>query len=188
MVGGGGETCRPHYSFVPMRKELCVGCGLSYNYDPSDPKGATSVLCPSCQKRESRKKKRYDLLLIAGNGEVQCRCCGYRKFPYALNLLGVKDYLLSSPTDEDKARSSCLVCLNCKAAIDNGDIKYTVVNANCYPVEVNFYETQVTVVEQPIKEHLRRTDSSAIDMEVVHEKEKPGELRSVSRKIQRLEE
>lgn len=166
-------------------KELCVGCGLQYEYNPSDPRGATSIHCPSCQKKESRKKKRYDLLKLAGNGEVRCRCCGYSRFAYAINLHCVKDYLISTPTDEEKARASFLVCNNCKAAIDSGDIKFTVRNSNSYPIDVGFYETNVTVTEKEMPQFIHKK-SDAVEMEVVDESEEQGQSRSVSRASKRL--
>lgn len=159
--------------------EICIECGTLYKYCSDKPNGATSSLCNACQKRSAKFNKRLKLLLISGRGSLNCRCCDYRKSPHALTSICVKGFL-DKPKPEVEAENSFLVCLNCKARIDAGEISYSAITKPY--VKIRFWETRVTIEEKEIPDHITFTDSVILD--VVEEIPKS---RRVSQKIHRLE-
>lgn len=164
-------------SFFTM--EVCIECGTTYEYRSDNPKGATPSLCNSCQKKSAKFQKKLKLLLISGNGSLNCRCCDYRKSPHALTSICVKGFL-SKPQPEIEAQNSFLVCLNCKARIDAKEISYS---ATTKPyMKVRFWETRVTIEEKEIPDHITFADSIILDVV-----EEIPTARRVSPKIHRLE-
>lgn len=164
-------------------EKWCVDCGQKYEYDSCNPLGATSWSCPACQKRNSRFKKKIKLMLIAGNNALRCRACGYSKYPYALTMIQATDPLFKI-TPEQQAKESYLLCLNCEAALNSGDLTVKVLDAKSYPVKLSIFDTKVKIEESPIDQYI--TSNDAMELEVVEDEKEIGELRSVSRTIRRL--
>lgn len=132
----------------------CLDCGKDYKYDPNDPRGASSLRCPACRKRETIKNKKIILFNIAGNGTIQCRKCGYSRCENAITLADTTNFLNKATTQEEKenrAKSQYLLCLNCEAEIKSGEVEAEVVNSKSYPVVVRFYEKEVRIVRTEIK-------------------------------------
>lgn len=120
-------------------------------------------------------------MFIAGNDEIRCRICGYDRWIEALTTYPAKDFI--NKTDpEVVAKKSFVCCLNCKAALEARQITMEVKDSNAYPVEVGFYDTQVTIEQNPIVQKILRpafSDDSE-ELEVVNEPIKEKELRIVS--------
>lgn len=167
-----------------MNERTCCACGQVYDYISTNPLGASSTFCPSCQKRQAKQKKKFNLLLIAGNGQIQCRACGYRKYPYAIIMRPARDYI-HKPEPEVEAKTGYLVCLNCNAAIDSGDIKVQIVNTKEYPVVLEIYDQRVTVEDVRMNQHIPSGDAE--ELEVVNERQTPTEFRNVSGTTKRLD-
>lgn len=124
-------------------------------------------------------------MLIAGNGQIQCRACGYRKYPYAVIMKPAVDYL-NKPEPEEEAKTNYLVCLNCNAAIESGDIRVQIVNTKVYPIMLEIYDQKVTVEDVRIEQHIPSGD--AVELEVVSEIRTPKQLRVISGETKRLGE
>lgn len=177
-LGVVGKLTTP-LPFLAMRK-FCVCCGIPYHYNTENPKGATPYNCPSCQKRGAKQDKKLRLLFIAGNDDVRCRVCGYDRYIESLTTYPVKDFIRK--TDPDTiAKKSFVICFNCKAALDSKQIIMEVKDSSAYPVSVGFYDNNVVIDQNPIVQKILRPSSDdAVLLEVVNEKEKLTELRSVS--------
>ncbi len=129
---------------------ICLDCGEDYNYDPSNPLGASSTRCPKCRKRDSVKNKKLKLFLIAGHGVAKCRKCGYNNSINALNLIDGVSFL-DPPSPEVKAKQQFILCNNCKAEIDSHEIEFKVTNSKVTPIEVSFFLREVKVIRTEIK-------------------------------------
>lgn len=167
-----------------MKELICSECGTQYKYSSQKKNGATPTLCNACQKRSASLKKKLKLLLIAGNGEANCRCCNYRKSPNALTLICGKGFL-SDPPPEEKAKYSYVVCLNCESRIKAGEIEVQILDTKTTPIKIRFWETKVSIEEYETQDFIKSYSKDAIIMEVTNEK--PKQERRVSTKIHRLE-
>jgi hypothetical protein len=131
----------------------CIDCGEEYEYNPSKPLGASSARCSRCRKRDSILNKKIILFNIAGNGNLQCRKCGYKDCVSALTLLDGKSFLGDPKTQDEKevrAKSQFILCLNCDAEIKQCLFEFKVIDSSCYPIEVEFYSLKVTIVKEKI--------------------------------------
>ncbi len=128
----------------------CIDCGYDYNYDPNNPLGSSSVRCCKCRKKQSKLNIKFNLLEIAGDGNVSCRKCGYSRSVSALKLLDAVDPIVKPKTKqqlEAQARKQFIVCLNCEAEIQSDQVSIKTTNHTVYPVLVSFYESKVVVQE-----------------------------------------
>lgn len=138
----------------------CIDCGEEYNWNPSHSLGASSTRCARCRKRSSVLNKKIILFNIAGNGNPQCRKCGYKDCIGSLTLLDGKSYLGDPKTQEEKevrAKSQFILCLNCDAEIKHGMFEFRVIDSSCYPIEVEFYSLKVTIVKEKIESKVSYT-------------------------------
>lgn len=166
-------------------KTVCTECGTMYEYRSDNPRGSTPSLCNACQKKSAKFRKKLKLMLISGNGELNCRCCGYRKSAHALTSRQARSFLIDNPSPEEEAKASYLVCLNCNARIEAGELRAEPVNTKIYPVSMRFYETRVIIEDHETKDHIRTTSEDAVELEITNEE--PRETRKVSQNISRLE-
>jgi len=131
---------------------ICLDCGDDYEYTPGHSLGASSTRCSKCRKRDTKRQKHINLLMIAGNGTVQCRMCRYNKWAGSL-LLKDAVALLSgdnSIAPETRARKQYILCLNCNEEVASNQVEVKVTNSKAYPVEVSFYSREVTIVRKQI--------------------------------------
>jgi len=132
--------------------QICLDCGDDYEYTPGHSLGASSTRCAKCRKRDTKRQKHVNLLMIAGNGTVQCRMCRYNKCTSALLLKDAVALLSgdSSMTPETKARRQYILCLNCNEEVASSKVEVKVTNSKSYPVEVSFFIKEVTIVRKQI--------------------------------------
>lgn len=146
---------------------ICIDCGREYDYDSSNPLGASAYRCCACRKRQSRKNKKIKLFFIASPNPA-CRICGYSN-PVALNLVDAIERFNKPENEKEKeqaAKTQFIVCSNHLAEIQEGEIGFKVTNSKSYPVEVSFFSRKVLVVEEPLKAAIEYS-SDAKETEVV---------------------
>jgi LSD1 subclass zinc finger protein len=123
---------------------ICIDCGNTYEYNSDKPKGASSVRCAECRKKDTKYSQKYKLLNIAGEENISCYRCGYSRSIYALTLYDIVDPLIKPVTQEEKekqAKNQIILCLNCLQEIKDGDIKINVNSS--HPKSVSFFEAKV---------------------------------------------
>lgn len=172
------------------RVNICIDCGKEYEYDSGNALGASSIRCCNCRKKDSALNKKLILFSIAGNEVASCRKCGYRRSIHALTLIDTKEVLSKPKTQEEKekfARSQYILCLNCQAEIQSGEVEAKVVNRNTYPIKVEFYFKNVIVEKTKIEIEDHIISEDALPVELVRDEEIPQEIRTVQRKTKRLE-
>lgn len=142
--------------------KVCLDCGSDYEYDSDRALGASSIRCCNCRKKDSVNNKKIILFSTAcNNGVMECRKCGYKKCANALVLADTKVPFSPANTQEKKeafARSQYLLCLNCQEEIRSGQIEAAVINSECYPVDVEFFEREVVVVKKKVNSVKYSTD------------------------------
>src|SRR6478735_1881537 len=163
---------------------VCIDCGSDYKYDSSNALGASSIRCAKCRKRDTKKQKRISILMIAGNGVLQCRKCGYRSCSGALILVdGVSsiDQPTSREEKERRARAQFLLCLYCSAEINSSEVEFNVTDSKFYPIKVEFYAREVRIVKTKLEavvnynrefEDVEVTTDGAETERIVHEKKR----------------
>jgi hypothetical protein len=127
-------------------KTICVDCGSDYSYDPNNPKGASSLRCTSCRKKDTKHNQKSDLLAIAGEGNHSCYKCGYSSSISALNLYDLVEPLNKPTSFEEKkkqAEKQMVICNNCLAEINSGDIKININSVS--PKSVSFLFARVVL-------------------------------------------
>lgn len=146
-------------------QRFCLSCGCVYHYISTNPLGASSERCVSCQRKNVKHKAQFELLSLAGKGIIQCRCCSYQKRIHALSLYPVINFLVE-PDVVIKAKKSIILCLNCHAALKGNDIQLKIIDSNTYPVKVEMYEQHVTIEEKEIAQAYVPS-SDAEELEIV---------------------
>lgn len=133
-------------------KTTCIDCGNDYNYDPNNPLGSSRDRCSTCRKKDSARNKKIILLEIAGAGSPVCRMCGYSDIS-GLTLLNAIEPLTKPTTQKEleaQAKRQFIVCLNCKAKVDAGEVSYRVVDSKP-PMDIQFYSRHVHIRHVPIE-------------------------------------
>lgn len=130
-----------------IEENICLSCGRDYAYDSANPKGASNKHCSNCRKKNTKRLKKLCLLNIATNDDVKCRICGYAKCIDALNLMDTRSFLVA-PEEKERAMSQYVLCNNCKAEVDSGDVEFQVNDSKKYPVDVSFFVTNVVIKKE----------------------------------------
>lgn len=136
---------------------VCIDCGTNYRYDPKNARGASADRCARCRKKETLRKRIFYLMGLASEKKPECRKCGYRKSVYGLSLIDGKTRIAKVTTpeqEETRAQQSFLLCKNCEAECTAGVFNVKVIDTEVTPIEVEFYETAVRIVESPITPHV----------------------------------
>lgn len=180
MDGAGIERCPPLPLISMSKKNICIDCGIFFEYNSTLPKGATPDLCPNCSRRNSRSKLRLRLLKLAASS-VECRRCGYQRSSRSLHLVPTKSFIANTNSEKEqleRARYNVILCSNCKGEYDEGDLKMSVLDSSAIPPQVSFYMESVVVnrVEEEVK-HLTPSED-VIELEVLPaEPEERGEAK-----------
>ncbi len=171
---------------MPNQIRTCVDCGFDYNYNSQDCRGATKWRDARCQKRHKALEKRRILMEIAGNGRINCRCCGYAKYEAAIDMMPAIEHVVKKIIDpKEKAKQSFLICANCKEAIKFNKVKLKVIDTSVCPVNVEFYDTNVDVVKKEVKlpDRIHNVSMDAETLEVVKDAPQEGQLKSAKRTL-----
>lgn len=150
---------------------VCIDCGVDYIYDPNNALGASSSRCTKCRKKDSKINKIIRLFEIAGD---RCIKCGYSGSIHALSLFNAIDPLSKPVTQEQleaQAKKQFVLCLNCKAEIENKVYEMQVISSS--PIKVEFYYRQVRVELTKISTYINQSD----DVEIVDKT--PEDLKKV---------
>jgi Zn ribbon nucleic-acid-binding protein len=132
----------------------CIDCGCDYEYDASNPLGASSTRCPKCRKKDSAANKKIILFNEASNSNIMCRKCGYQNNINALVLVDGVERLHKPKTFDQEvanAKTQFILCLNCQAEIKSSEVEFKVTDSKSYPIHVEFYSRHVTVVKEKLK-------------------------------------
>ena len=132
----------------------CIDCGCDYEYNASNPLGASSSRCPRCRKKDSSSNKKIILFNESSNNNIVCRKCSYRGSIHALVLIDGVERLAKPKTFEEElknAKTSFILCLNCQAEIKSNEVEYKVKDSKVYPIVVEFYSRHVTVVKSKLE-------------------------------------
>lgn len=165
-------------------KTVCVDCGKEYPYDANDPKGASSMRCNACRKKDTKLNNKIKLLTVACNGEPYCFKCNYDRSPLALNLMDAVGAFKQATTMDDKlkhAANQFVLCNNCKAETEGGEYSYDIISTR--PVAVEFYYTRTIQVKEKINIIFQKEDSN---VEIVNET--PDNIKDARRIIPRISE
>lgn len=129
---------------------ICISCGIEYQYDSNNPLGASSVHCCGCRKKNTKFNKLSRLFEIAG---TRCLKCGYNRSIYALKLMDAVAPITAIKTQEQQekqAHKQFPLCLNCDMEIKVGDVEMKVISSN--PIKVEFYLKEVQVTKTKIEQ------------------------------------
>jgi len=134
-------------------ENICIDCGKDYQYDSDNPKGASSLRCVSCRKKNTKFNNHFSLLEAAGCGIVRCFKCGYQRCIEALGLHDTYEPLKKPVTQEEKlsyAKSQYILCLNCHKEVEIGSVELEIVDKKSSPIKLAFYERNVTIVRHKL--------------------------------------
>ena len=166
---------------------ICIDCGRDYIYDPNNPKGSSAYRCSNCRKKETELQKKIKLFSIASNGPPSCRCCNYSKSERALSLIDAVNFLEKASNQEEKekqAKRQFVVCLNCKARIDGGELEFKINDSSSCPVNVSFFETKVIVTKERKEIKVENKSQDALEVEIVEGE--TGELHRANARAKRI--
>lgn len=174
----------PPPNLLTIMNVICLDCGNDYNYDPSNPLGASSNRCCKCRKRDSEKNKKLILLEIAGHGQIRCCKCGYNNVA-ALALMDAVFPLggKAESFDERKraAKDQYIICHNCREEIKAGEIEVKVKGLN--PVSVEFYAKVITVTKVMVGSNEK---SDALDCEITTDEPQTDRIPRAEKEIKRI--
>lgn len=94
-------------------------------------------------------------------------------------------YLSKATTHEEKehrAKTQYLLCLNCSAEIKAGEVEAKVINSKSYPVVVEFYEREITVVKKKIEARVNYSNN-AIEAEITRDEPKGARVVGTPKRI-----